>query len=180
MARKRRINAGGVVYHVLNRANAKRKIFEDEYDFLIFRELLHKTSAEFNVDVLAYCIMPSHWHLLVRPRYDNDLSKFMKKLTEQHVRKYHSVHGSTGTGHLYQDRFKSFVADNDEYVLQLCYYIERNPLRAGLVLKAEDWNWSSMQERTGKSQTHQRILSELPIDLPKDYVQIVNNINNGV
>src|SRR5690606_8747710 len=92
---------GGVIYHILNRANGKNEIFEEPFDFLIFRDLLYKTLLEFDIEVFAYCIMPNHWHLIIKPQHDNDLSKFMKKLTERHVRKYHSINGSTGTGHLY-------------------------------------------------------------------------------
>lgn len=176
MARKPRISVGGAIYHVLNRSNAKTKIFRSEGDYLLFREILQKTSVKFEIDVLAYCIMPNHWHLLIRPKHDGGLSKFMKMLTATHVQKYHSIHNTQGTGHLYQGRFKSFLVTTNEYTLQLCRYIERNPVKAGLVSRAEIWKWSSLQERI--SLVNSLLLSKLPIDLPVGYLEWVNDLGS--
>lgn len=175
MARKPRINAGNTIYHVLNRANAKKKIFETDDDYLLFKNILRKTVCNFDMRILSYCIMPNHWHLLLYPRKDIELSLFMKTLTETHAQRYHKDHGTTGTGHIYQDRYKSFPVKDEVYLRTLYSYIESNPLRSGLVSKCEEWKWSSLRERLeGLRKT--RIICDSPIDLSSDYLASINAI----
>ena len=91
--------------------------------------------------------MPNHWHLVLRPRGDGDLSQFMRWLTVTHTQRWHAHHHTAGTGPVYQGRFKSFPVGRDEYFLTLCRYVERNALRANLVDRAEQWRWCSMWHR---------------------------------
>jgi hypothetical protein len=86
--------------------------------------------------LLAYCLMPNHFHLLVWPRADGDLSQFLRWLTVTHTQRWHAHHRTAGTGHLYQGRFKSFPVQSDEHFLTVCRYVERNALRANLVGRA--------------------------------------------
>jgi putative transposase len=94
--------------------------------------------------LLSYCLMPNHWHLVLWPRADGELSDFGHWLTLTHTQRWHAHYHNVGTGHLYQGRFKSFPVARDEHFLQLCRYVERNPLRAGLVRRAEAWQWGSL------------------------------------
>ena len=94
--------------------------------------------------ILAYTIMPNHWHLVLWPEGDDDLSNFMHWLTLAHTQRWHKAHGSVGTGPIYQGRFKSFPVETDDHFWSVCRYVERNPLRANLVSLAQNWRWSSL------------------------------------
>jgi putative transposase len=118
--------------------------------------------------VLAYCLMPNHFHLTLWPRADGDLSRFMQWLLTAHVRRYHRHYQSSG--HVWQGRFKAFPIQQDAHLLTVVRYIERNPLRAGLVARAEDWLWSSLRERGGKEVW----LQVMPVVGPTDWVGWVN------
>jgi putative transposase len=86
--------------------------------------------------------MPNHFHLVLRPLHDGDLSRWMQWLMTSHVRRYHKRHGSSG--HVWQGRFKAFPCANDSHLSTVLRYVERNALRAGLVAKAEDWRYGSL------------------------------------
>src|SRR3989304_4488952 len=107
MGRPLRAAAGDVIYHVLNRANARLPIFEKPSDFEAFERVLGEAHARVAMRILAYCIMPNHWHLVLWPRRDGELSEFMAWLTLTHTQRWHARHRSAGAGHLYQGRFKS-------------------------------------------------------------------------
>jgi len=138
MGRSKRIVLGGYIYHVLNRSNERRQIFFSGGDYKAFEQVLWQAAERFEVDVLAYCIMPNHWHLVLQPLKDGELSRFMGWLTLTHTQRWRAYRKNTGSGHLYQGRFRSFVVESNTYFLSLCRYVERNPLRAGLVERAEN------------------------------------------
>jgi putative transposase len=148
MPRAPRIDIGGVAYHVLNRAVAARRLFKEAGDYQSFERVLAEAQARSPVRLFSYCVMPTHWHLVLAPETDGGLSAFMAWLTMTHTQRWHTHHGSVGTGHLYQGRFKSFPIQEDDHFLAVCRYVERNPLRAGLVRRAEDWQWGSLWRRT--------------------------------
>ena len=118
--------------------------------------------------ILGYCLMSNHFHLALWPRHDGDLSRFMQWLLTAHVRRYHGHYQSSG--HVWQGRFKAFPIQQDEHLVTVLRYIERNPLWAGLVTRADDWLWSSMHERTGKS----AVVPASPVALPKEWLNWVN------
>jgi putative transposase len=132
------------VFHVLNRAAAQRKIFSSDADYAAFERVLQSAGERVHVRLLAYCLMPNHWHLVVWPRGDGDLSQYMRWLAVTHTQRWHLAHGTSGSGPVYQGRFKSFPVETDDHFYQLCRYVERNALRAGLVSRAESWRWSSL------------------------------------
>ena len=143
MGRPLRAASGNVVYHVLNRANARRTLFEDDGDYAAFERVLVQACERLSMRLLAYCVMPNHWHLVAWPRQDGDLSRFMNWLTLTHTQRWHQHRHTVGEGHVYQGRFKSFPVETSEYLLSVCRYVERNPVRAGLVDRVEQWRWSS-------------------------------------
>jgi putative transposase len=147
MARKLRSAAGGFVYHVLNRAVGRGTLFDDDGEYVAFEKALAEVVARTGMRLLAYCLMPNHWHLLLWPRKDGQLSTFMRLLTVTHVRRWHAHRGTGGTGPLYQGRFKSFPVQDDRHFLIVARYVERNPLRANLVRRAGAWTWSSLWRR---------------------------------
>ncbi|MFN0016669.1 MAG: transposase [Pirellulaceae bacterium] len=147
MPRRPRQAMGGYVFHVLNRAAAQRTLFREDGDYAAFLGILHEAQQQVPMRILSYCVMPNHWHLVLWPTGDDDLSEYMKWLTTTHAQRWHKWHESTGTGALYQGRFKSFPTQEDDHFWQVCRYVERNSLRANLVSRAELWRWSSLWQR---------------------------------
>lgn len=162
------------MYHIINRANGRQTIFHNKEEYLHFEDLLTKAQELNNMRILAYTLMPNHWHLVLHPRQDGDLSVFMQWLTLTHTQQYHSRTKTIGYGHLYQGRYKSFLVAKDNYLLQLIRYVERNPLRAKLVKRAEDWRWGSAYRKTHRTAQEQALLSDPIIELPADYPAWLN------
>ena len=119
-------------------------LFRKDGDFAAFLALLAEGVERYPVDVLAYCLMGNHWHLLLRPRTDSALPRLMGWLGTTHARRRHA-HLGDAPGHLYQGRYKSFPVQDDEHFLIVARYIEANPVRAKLVRRAQDWRWSSVR-----------------------------------
>ena len=126
--------------------------------------------------ILAYCLMPNHWHLVLYPRRDKDLSEFMRWITTTHVRRLRVLTKSVGNGHLYQGSYKSFPVKKDKHLVDLIRYVEQNPLRAKLVLHAEDWQWSSLYRLEKGRAKEKKLLDTLPTELPANYLKSVNEI----
>src|SRR5947209_19954605 len=132
MPRTRRFTPGGYVYHVLNRANAKLKIFTTRADYEEFVQAMREALDHVPIRVLSWCLMPDHWHLVLWPRREGELSEFMRRLSVTHTRRWHSRRRSSGTGHLYQGRYRSFPVEPDEHLVEVCRYVEASPLRSKL------------------------------------------------
>ncbi len=176
MPRRARVSVANVVYHVINRANGRVPIFHIDKDYQHFELLLQEAKELTDMRILSYCIMPNHWHLILYPQTNTDLAEFMSWLTSTHVRQYRTKTNTIGYGHLYQDRYKSFPTESSEYCQTLIRYVEQNPLRAKLVERAEDWRWSSLWRRERGGEKERKLLAQLPMDLPSNYLQSVNEI----
>lgn len=175
MARTNRVAVDGMIYHILNRANGREKIFNKDEDFFAFEKILFQAKEKYpSIDILSFCIMPNHWHFAISPRRGEDLSMFMRWLTHTHTQRYNSHYNLIGRGHVYQGRFKSFPVSNDDYFLKLSRYIERNPLRAKLVIRAEDWRWSSLWIREKGTKEQKQLLSKWPLEYDENYLEWVN------
>ncbi len=124
--------------------------------------------------LLAYCLLPNHFHLLLWPREDGDLPRFMRRLTMTHTQRWHAHRRTAGTGHLDQGRYQSFPVRSDEHLLTVCRYVERNALRANLVERAEGWSWGSLHSRLTKDAAERPTLTPWPIDRPRDWTARVN------
>jgi putative transposase len=174
MPRKRRITKGGIVYHVLNRANRRLRIFKRALDFVAFENVLSEGVERFGMRICGYCIMSNHWHMLLWPPADDTMVDFMRWITLTHTQRWHAAHGTTGTGHVYQGPYKSFPVQSNWRYLKAMQYIESNPIRAGIVDNAADWQWSSFVHRIGKGSAKPFRLDHGPISLSKNWPQIVN------
>ena len=175
MVRKPRIDVGEYPYHVLNRANARLPIFFEEEDFAMFESILEDAREALSMRILAYCLMPNHFHLVLYPNNDGDLQRFMQWVTLTHTQRWHTKNNTTGTGHLYQGRYKSVLVQDDVHLLSVIRYVERNPLRAKLVKNLNNWKFSSYWRRNNGTPTQKRILAEWPIDMPKDYDAFIHH-----
>ena len=174
MPRAIRTDVGNYCYHIINRANARLPIFFKEEDYILFEKVLEEAKEKYDMRVLAYCLMPNHFHLVLYPKDNGDLSKFMQWLTLTHTQRWHQKKNTKGTGHLYQGRYKSFIIEEDNHLLSVIRYIERNALRAKLVRKAENWKFCSLWRRIYGNLQKKKLLSEWPITEPKDYLSFVN------
>ena len=174
MPRTARIAPGGVIFHVLNRGNARGDIFAKEKDFAAFEAILAEALQRYRVRLLGYCLMHNHWHLVLLPETDGELGRFMQWLTVTHVRRWHAHRGSGGSGHVYQGTYKSFPIQADEHLLIVLAYVERNPLRAAMVKRAEQWRWCSLWARERGPDGPARMLSDGPVDRPRDWAARVN------
>jgi len=175
MSRPPRAAEGGLVYHALNRANARLTIFDDEDDYAAFERIIGEAVTRYDMRLLAYCVMPNHFHLVVWPRQDGDLSQFMRWLTMTHPQRWHAHRHSAGTGHVYQGRFKSFPVQDDGHFLTVCRYVERNALRAGLVERAEQCRWCSLWRHSTRKPREGPALSPWPIERPSGWTRRVNS-----
>jgi putative transposase len=172
MPRPRRTAPGGFVYHVLNRANSRRRIFDSAGDYQAFERILGEVAARVPMRVLAWCLMPNHWHLVLWPKEDGHLSDYMRLVTLTHTQRWHSHRGTAGTGQLYQGRFKSFVVQDSAHFLTVCRYVEANALRARLVKRAEEWRWSSLSRRQSGDQDGE----PWPVPRPSTWLAFVNEV----
>ena len=175
MPRRPRVSSGGYAYHVLNRAVARDCIFQKEADYLANERVLDEVYQRLPMRLLGYCLMPNHWHLVVWPEKDGELSEFMRLLTVTHTQRWHAHYHSAGTGPLYQGRFKSFPIERDEHLLTVLRYVERNPLRAKRVERAENWRWSSLGLRRRADAPHWLLPTDRwPVHRREDWLTWVN------
>lgn len=158
----------------MNRANARLPIFEQDEDYAAFERVLEEAVERTGTRLLSYCLMPNHWHLVVWPHEDGELSRFAGWLTLTHTQRWHAHRHSAGTGHLYQGRFKSLPVQEDDHFLTVCRYVERNPLRAKLVTRAERWRWSSLYRWSRGTTQEQRLLSPWPVRRSPGWLEHVN------
>lgn len=172
MSSTRRQFSDDSVVHVINRGNDRRLLFAGDADYAAFVGLLSWAASRTNLRVLGYAVMPNHWHLVLWPESASQLSNFLQRVTSAHAAIFRRRSGTTGTGHVYQGRYRARLIGTDLHYFNVLRYVEANPVRAGLVDRAEEWRWSSAWERT----TALRLLSDGPLQLPPidDWLQIVN------
>ena len=174
MGRVRRMDVGGMVYHALNRANFRSALFKNDGHYQDFLDLAQESLDFVSMRILAYCLMPNHWHLVLYPRADGDLAKFMQRITLTHTQRYHARTRTAGYGHIYQGRYKSLPVELGGHFMTLVRYVERNAKRAALVKRAEDWPWSSAYARLYGNEKEKKLLSPWPVAEPRDYLPWLN------
>lgn len=174
MPRRPRYCPAGTCFHVLNRAVARLPLFEKTTDYEAFEKVLVEAWNRQPLPILAYVVMPNHWHFVVQPTTKTQVTDFFRWLTHTHTMRWHAHHGTEGTGHLYQGRFKAFPIQEDDHLLAVLRYVERNPLRAKLCEAAEDWPYGSAWRNTHGNASQQEILAEWPIERPRQWRSRVN------
>ena len=163
-------------YHVLNRGNKKAHVFHEAADYDQFLALIYRAQERLRVPILSACLMPNHFHLVVRPAGAGDLARWAQWVFTTHVRWYHAKYGTTGR--LWQGRFKAFLIQQDHHLLTVMRYVERNALRANLVERAEDWRWGSLAWRSAR---HAPVsLAASPVRLPSYWRHLVNEPQTAV
>jgi putative transposase len=137
----------GQYYHIYNRGAAKEPIFSNQGNYEYLLQLVRRYQKKYSVTVLAYCLMPNHYHLLLRQETDEPLSKFINVLFNAYVQAVNIQQKRKGT--LFEGRYKHIRIDRWEYLIHLCRYIHRNPVKARLATKPEDWPFSNYRDWIG-------------------------------
>ena len=170
MPRTARAIRAGYCYHVINRANNKARVFHDYSDYAAFVGLIAAAQLRVPLSLLAACLMPNHVHLVLQPQADQDIARWMHWLFTNHVgghrRKYRTA------GRIWQGRYKASVVQRDDHLLIVMRYVERNAMRAGIVSRAEDWLWGSLNWRLRGHPLVEPHPS--PVTLPHDWTSLVN------
>lgn len=158
MARRPRLFASGLLYHVIVRGNQRRKTFRTAEDYQAYLKRVASYQKKYGVRILAYCLMPNHAHLLLETG-SVPLSKFMQGLQQSYTQYFNLRYRKVG--HLFQGRYKAIICDKDQYMLVLVRYIHLNPVRAGLVQRPERYPYSGHASylKTGTP----KIIGTLPI-----------------
>lgn len=174
MPRPPRADEANGLYHALNRGNLRSKIFHKEGDYAAFEQILKEGLERYSIELYAYQLMPNHYHLVLRPGIDGEMSRFMKWIGGTHTMRYHAHYQTGGQGHVYQQRYKSFPIQDDDHFLVVCRYVERNALRAKLVRNAEDWRWGSLWRWLQKPEPKPELLSSWPVRRYPKWLERVN------
>ena len=146
MARPIRVEYEGGLYHVTSRGNARQDVFVDEQDYSTFLRILSEAVERHRWLLHAYCLMRNHYHLLVETPQGN-LSRGMRHVNGVYAQRFNLRHDRDG--HLFQSRYKSFLVEKDNYLLELSRYIVLNPVRAGVAHSPDQWPWSSYRVTAG-------------------------------
>lgn len=169
---RREIRAtGGLVFHVCNRAIRNGTLFSEPGDYLAFLSVLVEAAVIVPMRLLAFSLMKTHWHLVLWPREDGHLTRYVYWVTMTHARRWHIAHGTLGRGAVYQGRFRAIPVETSIGLVTVCSYVERNAHDAGYVTRAEDWRWSSAAERPPDMQPD---LHEWPVPRPTNWLEILN------
>ena len=161
---------------MLNRSAGRVKLFRNDQDFASFDRLLQEAKELHPLRIFSYCVMNNHWHFVVQPERDGELTAFFRWLTHTHAMRWRVSHRSVGYGPLYRGRFKSFPVQPGASFLKVCRYVERNPLTARAVSRAEDYPWGSLRVRACGSAEQRAVLSPWPSSRPAGWVQRVNAV----
>lgn len=154
---------------VSNLGRDGEKIFRDDEDYQSFVALLKEAKERHPVRVLAYCLMPDHFHLLLLSERAKDMSKWMHWLMASHAWRFRGRYGTCGR--IWEGRFRSFIVQEGEHLLQVAVFIEGSPVREGLAGSAAAWQWSSHGERTGRCPL--QACDALPGEVPSDWGEYV-------
>lgn len=170
--------AKGQYYHIYNRGAGKAKIFFNDGNYQYLLRLVKEYDQKHGATIIAYCLMPNHYHFLLRQETDEPLSKFIGVLFNAYVQALNLQQGRTGT--LFEGRFKHKLVDKWEYLIVLCRYIHLNPVRAKLVARPEDWLCSNYREWIGSHDSLfvDKTFAQDHFSSADEYVRFVNDVED--
>ncbi len=174
MPRRARATPGGLVYHVLNRTVAGLPLFRKEADFEAFERIMIEAHERHPTRIVAWCMMRNHWHFLLWPREEGEVTAFVRWLAHTHAMRWHVAHGTVGRGHSVSRAFQEFSNPGGRALsdgLPLC---RAERASAGAVDRAEAWRWGSLWARRHGNDPLKAILSDWPVERPSNWVRLVN------
>lgn len=157
----------------MNRATQDQLLFREHREYLAFHHLLAEALVERPIRLLASCLMPNHWHMILWPAADGDMAAFFHWLCGTHARRLRRWRGTEGRGAVYQGPFRAVPVETETYFYRVVRYVERNALRAGLVDRAEAWPWSSASP---VSRMQGIDLAQWPVERPRHWIDFVNQV----
>jgi putative transposase len=172
MPRPPRTCPDGVPQHVYNRGNRRSRIFLSSADYLGFLASLADAAERSTVRLVAFCLMPNHWHLVLWPCAGSEIPAYMQIAMNAHIRDLLRRHDTAGTGHVYQGRYKNVPIFSTHDFLNVCRYVESNPVAAALTDRAESWAWSSLSRHGPAPGIN--LLAEWPVRKPGNWLEMVN------
>jgi putative transposase len=162
----------GLVFHVLNRGSRRGLLFDTDAEFAAFEDVLLEALAREPLPLIEYCTMRNHFHFIVQPDNDRQLPAFMHWFTSTHASRWRIANKTVGEGAVYQGRYKAIPVQTEEYFYALARYVQRNPVRAHIVERPEEWRWGSLWHReNGPSKVR---LAPWPLPRPSDWLAVVN------
>ena len=164
---------GGTTFHVVNRATHGQLICNDFGEYLTFIRILAWALRGSPVDLFALCVMPNHFHLLVRPVDDKDLAAFMHRFQMTHALRLRQWSATQGRGAVYQGRYRASRVHDESYFYRAVRYVERNPVRAALAKRPDEWMWSSASP---VAEIQGIRLAEWPLPRPTGWTDFVNEV----
>jgi putative transposase len=171
MPRRLLRGTGGMVFHVMNRGVRRSQLFFSPADYEALMTILCEAAERVAMRVLAIVLMPNHWHLVLWPRDDGDLTAYVGWVSLTHACRWQRAHETRGLGPVYQGRFKAIPIQTDRHLLTVLRYVERNPVRPGLVSLAQDWPYSSASDILIPDRPR---LAAWPIPRPSNWLELVN------
>lgn len=163
MSRPLRVEFEDAIYHVTSRGDRREAIFEDDTDRKALLDVVGHGAERFDASLFAYCLMSNHYHFVLQTRQPN-LSRLMRHINGVYTQVYNRRHRKVG--HLFQGRFKALLVDRDAHFLEVCRYVDLNPVRAGIVKRPQDWEWSSYRAHIG------RVVAPIWLDSAKVHRQL--------
>lgn len=161
----------GLPFHVMNRGVRRATLFYSHGDFAAFVKVMVEAAARVPMRLIAFSLMPNHWHLVLWPLDDTGLTRYTGWLSLTHACRWQRVHGTRGIGPVYQSRFKAVPIQTNRHFLTACRYVESNAVRAGLVKKALDWPWGSASEQPGAPMP---VLADWPVPKPPGWPALLD------
>ena len=180
MSRPLRLEFEGALYHVTSRGDRRESIAGDDTDRQAWLAVLEQGLERFEATAFAYCLMGNHYHVVMQTHRPN-LSRLMRHVNGVYTQTYNRRHGVVG--HLFQGRFKAILVEAESYFLEVCRYVDLNPVRASMVKRPHDWAWSSYRAHSGRVEApawldsgalHRRLAPHAPRrDGPQRYAEFV-------
>ena len=177
MPRRLRRSLQGAVFHVMNRAVRDTVLFKTRSDYRAFIATTRESLARSRIKVIAYNVMPNHWHFVAICDRIEEVSRWMHWLSCTHANRWNGAHGTRGRGAVYQGRFKAVPVQKNLSLARVCRYVERNALRASMVTAAQNWAWSSLA--LDRNDCDRIPVHAWPIPKPLDWCEIVNRPENA-
>jgi putative transposase len=175
MARRKIAFAQSEYYHIYNRGVNRQPVFRcaDNYEFLLYR--VKQYAVQWQIVVIAYCLMPNHYHFVLLQAGEHAISHFVQSLFNSYTKAFNSMYDRKGT--LFEGPFRAAHVTDDVYLLHLCRYVHLNPLEAGLVTDLRDWPYSNylewIEQRNGTLVDREFVSSHFPT--PAEYIQFVRD-----
>ncbi|MEP0822442.1 MAG: transposase [Ignavibacterium sp.] len=163
----------GVAYHFYNRGAHRMQLFLHQWDYDYCTSLLHKYTKKYSVSLLAYCLMPNHYHLILAQQPTGSITRCIQSLFNAYVQGFNKLHRHSGT--LFQGTARHRHIDSDEYAVHVVRYVHLNPVRAGIVNRAEDWRHSDCIDWISDSGPHESIeFRRRFFENGRDYREFIN------